>query len=133
MDDTVRKFVRERARDRCEYCRLPQSTGALLRFHVEHVLPRQHGGSDIPDNLALACPNCNWHKGPNLAAIDPETKQVALLFNPRIDGWEDHFEWQGVHIVGRTSSGRATASLLRFNAAERVDVRRELELLDEAP
>lgn len=76
MDGAVRKFVRERALDRCEYCRLPQSIGALIRFHVEHICPRQHGGGESPENLALACPNCNWHKGPNLAAVDPATNQV---------------------------------------------------------
>jgi hypothetical protein len=31
------------------------------------------GGSDDPDNLALACHHCNLHKGPNLAGVDPRT------------------------------------------------------------
>ena len=29
------------------------------------------------DNLALACIDCNLHKGPNLTGIDPETNQVT--------------------------------------------------------
>jgi 5-methylcytosine-specific restriction endonuclease McrA len=42
---------------------LPQELSEL-RFHIEHVIPRQHGGSDDADNLALACPDCNLRKGP---------------------------------------------------------------------
>jgi hypothetical protein len=55
MDADTRKRVRERAGDRCEYCLLPQSGLPIARFHIEHVIARQHGGTDAPDNLALAC------------------------------------------------------------------------------
>jgi 5-methylcytosine-specific restriction endonuclease McrA len=61
MDAGLRELVRQRAGDCCEYCRLPQKVSEL-RFHVEHVIPRQHGGSDEFENLALACPECNLHK-----------------------------------------------------------------------
>src|SRR5437016_3905081 len=40
-----------------------------VRFHVEHIVARQHGGSDTVENLALACPECNRHKGTNLTGI----------------------------------------------------------------
>jgi hypothetical protein len=30
-----------------------------MRFHVEHIVPRQHGGTDDPNGLALACDRCN--------------------------------------------------------------------------
>lgn len=34
--------------------------GALRRFlHSHHIIPRSHGGSDEPDNLALICGNCH--------------------------------------------------------------------------
>jgi hypothetical protein len=45
----------------------------------------QHGGGDDADNLALACPDCNLRKGPNLTGIDPETGAVVRLFHPRRD------------------------------------------------
>src|SRR4051794_18394911 len=35
-----------------------------LAHHVEHIVARQHGGADDPDNLALACNRCNASKGP---------------------------------------------------------------------
>jgi hypothetical protein len=126
MDEAARQLVRTRAGDRCEYCRLPQHVGAAYRFHIEHVRPRQHGGTDEPDNLALACPNCNWSKGPNLSGIDPDTASLVPLFNPRTDSWPQHFALADLHIVGLTPTGRATVALLRMNAADRIDVRHEL-------
>jgi len=127
MEDSVRQLVRERAGNRCEYCRLRQHEGAAIRFHVEHVRPRQHGGSDDPENLALACPTCNWNKGPNMSAVDPETDRLTPLYNPRSDRWKEHFGIVGVEIVGLTNVGRATTRLLRMNDPEYVEVRREID------
>jgi len=44
-----------------------------MRFHVEHIVSRQHGGTDDPSGPALACDRCNAYKGPNLTSIDPDT------------------------------------------------------------
>jgi len=66
MDARLRQFVRQRANGGCEYCGLTQEQEPLL-FHIEHIVPRQHGGADNDENLALACHHCNLRKGPNLA------------------------------------------------------------------
>src|SRR6266436_4526255 len=63
MDESLRAFAWERAGGRCEYCRLHQDDYELLTFHVEHIIAKQHGGSDDADNLCLACSECNWPKG----------------------------------------------------------------------
>lgn len=122
MDGQLRQSVRTRAAYQCEYCRLPQEFSEL-RFHVEHIIPRQHGGGDGIDNLALACPDCNLRKGPNLTGIDPETGEVTRLFDPRRDAWFDHFRYEGHDIVGVTPIGRTTATLLEMNHPERWRVR----------
>src|SRR5436190_24370619 len=103
MNPATRAAVRERAGNRCEYCQLHQEDSPLAPLHIEHIVPRFHGGSDELDNLALACVDCNLRKGPNLTGIDPDTKQVTELFHPRRQQWPDHFEWQGIHIVGKPS------------------------------
>ena len=72
MDTTVRDLVRRRASDRCEYCRLQQEHLPFSTFHIEHIIPRKHGGHDDPSNLALACDRCNAHKGSHLTGIDPD-------------------------------------------------------------
>ena len=125
MDSSVAELVRQRAGHRCEYCRLPQHASAL-RFHLEHILPKQHGGSDDAANLALACPECNHFKGPNLTSIDPDTGTVTPLFHPRDDRWEDHFARNGARLVGKTAAGRTTVWLLEMNSRDRLRLREML-------
>ena len=119
---TLRRMVRERAGGRCEYCRLPQE-GSVLSFHIGHIVPRQHGGVTGGDHLALACPHCNLHKGPNLTGLDPDTGQVTELFHPRRQRWEEHFAWRGIYIVGRTATGRTTVRVLRINSEDQLGLR----------
>lgn len=73
----------------------------LAALHVEHIRPLKHGGSDDDSNLCLACIDCNLHKGSNLTGVDPFTDTVTLLFHPRQQRWEDHFQWEGIIITGR--------------------------------
>jgi hypothetical protein len=37
------------------------------------------------------------------------------LFHPRRDKWDEHFRWQGAHLVGLTSVGRATIAVVVIN------------------
>ncbi|MBI3831410.1 MAG: HNH endonuclease, partial [Planctomycetes bacterium] len=46
----LQRLVRRRARDRCEYCRLPQLYQEAT-FHVDHVKPYSKGGKTRPANL----------------------------------------------------------------------------------
>lgn len=131
MDNALRSLVRRRAGNICEYCRLPQAASRIVRFHVEHVIARQHGGQTELNNLALACSCCNFHKGPNIAGLDPENSQLVPLFHPRRDHWADHFAWEGTVVVGQTPIGRATVELLAMNDWERVEVRENLQALGE--
>jgi hypothetical protein len=119
--------VRERAGDRCEYCRLPVAH-VSLPFEVEHIVARQHGGTDALGNLAFACLHCNRHKGPNLSGIDRLTSRSKLvrLFHPRRHRWDYHFSFDGPRIVGRTPIGRVTVDVLNMNASLMVELREEL-------
>jgi hypothetical protein len=126
MDRALRTLVRQRAGDVCEYCRLPQSASRFARFHIEHIVALQHGGASESENLALACGYCNFHKGPNIAALDPEDGQLVALFHPRIDRWQEHFSWNGTSVIGITAVGRATAQLLAMNDWQRIEARNNL-------
>ena len=118
--------VRDRAAERCEYCRLPDRIELTGPFHVEHIVARQHGGTDDLSNLAWACSRCNRHKGTNLSAVDPDSGKVVFLFNPRVENWEGHFEIAVALILGTSAVGRATVQLLQMNAERRVELRSEL-------
>ena len=126
MEATLRDLVRRRAGDRCEYCRLMQVHLPFSTFHVEHIIPRKHGGDDELFNLALACDRCNAHKGSNLTGIDPNTGSIVPLFNPRVHIWEDHFVLSGVTMVGLTAMGRTTVRVLNMNDTRRLRLRTTL-------
>ena len=123
MDAETRESVRQRAGNRCEYCGVAEGLRARLRFHVEHIVARQHRGGDEPDNLALACHLCNAHKGPNLSGIDPESGETVPLFHPRRYRWDEHFEAVAGEIAGRTATGRATVAVLDMNHPAWVELR----------
>jgi 5-methylcytosine-specific restriction endonuclease McrA len=59
MNSVTRAFVRRRARYRCEYCRLPEAVLPFAPFHVDHIIPKKHGGADHRLNYSLACHSCN--------------------------------------------------------------------------
>jgi HNH endonuclease len=126
--DRVRAAVARRAGDRCEYCRLT-TIGQAATFPLDHVVPRDHGGLTVLENLALACPVCNGHKWKHVEGTDKESGVSVMLFNPRVHDWSDHFVWSKSEIgvlLGRTAIGRATIDRLQMNAAEMVATRRVL-------
>ena len=122
MDDWLEQLVYARAEGRCEYCSLP-AWASPATLQVDHVRAQQHGGSTTPDNLALACADCNLKKGTNIRGVDPLTDQDVPLFNPRRHKWREHFTWTGLTIVGRTDVGRATIRLLDLNSKRRLRLR----------
>ncbi len=126
IDAATRRLVRERAGDRCEYCRLHQDHSPLATLQIEHVNPRKHGGTDDIENLALACIDCNLSKSSNIAGRDPQSTGIFALFDPRRDVWADHFQLVGAYIVGTTAIGRATIAVLNMNSDYQLELRATL-------
>ena len=118
--------VESRAGGRCEYCRMhPSLQGAT--FHVEHIFPQSRGGVSDLSNLAWCCPSCNSRKSDRIDAVDPETKNLIRLYNPRTDHWDDHFRFDRYEIKGQTAVGRATLILLELNNKRRLLIRQAEE------
>jgi hypothetical protein len=130
----TRKIVRERAKGFCEYCLSPVefSPGP---FAAEHTIPTARGGDDALENLAFSCQGCNGHKFTAVDALDPVTKLIAPLFNPRQERWNEHFEWSAdfLFIIGTSPTGRATVERLQFNRPNLVNLRRALLAIDMHP
>ena len=65
----------------------------ISRATVEHILPRSHGGTDAPENLALACARCNHQKGRRHDVRrrgDPKLMQlVERLLEKRRERWRE--------------------------------------------
>ena len=127
MSESLDSRVRERAGNRCEYCMAPAEISAFT-FPVDHIIAPQHRGETTYENLALSCPHDNFHKGPNIAGLDPVTGRLTRLFNPRRQRWNAHFAWDRPLVVGKTAIGRTTIYVLDMNHPDRVELRRLLIL-----
>ena len=125
MTPALRDQVRQRAVDCCEYCQMPQSC-TQLPHEVDHIRAQKHKGPTSLENLCWACALCNSYKGSDVSAYLPGTDKLVRLFNPRIDSWLQHFEWDGPRLDGKTGTALATLELLRINADSRVALRRML-------
>lgn len=89
----VEVFIRDEYT--CQYC--GKQTRELT---LDHVIPRQHGGGHIWENVVSACKGCNRRKG----GRTPEEAGMKLLRHPRTprhDGFyipyhylNSHSEWQ---------------------------------------
>ncbi|MFO0756823.1 MAG: HNH endonuclease signature motif containing protein [Byssovorax sp.] len=126
IPEDVRARVRAAAGDRCGYC-MSRQKYVLGLLEVEHIVPRAAGGTDREDNLWLACRLCNGFKGARKYGLDPVTGTSIPLYNPRSERWSVHFAWSedGLHILGKTASGRATVATMQLNNGIAVAVRRE--------
>lgn len=113
-----------RAANRCEYCQLSQ-LGQEATFHIDHVIPRAANGPTTANHLALACVSCSLRKWAKQTAADPDSGEEVPLFNPRTQGWAEHFRWDGERIVPLTPTGRATVAALAMNRPLILAIRQE--------
>lgn len=130
----LRQLVIDRANGCCEYC-LSQVKFSPDPFSIEHIVPRSKGGSDLEENLAFSCQGCNGHKYTATEGIDPINGELAVLYNPRLHQWDEHFVWDETfsRIIGYTAIGRATVERLCLNRSGVVNLRQVLRKLDRHP
>lgn len=129
----LRKLIRERSGECCEYCRLPERSSTVM-FHIEHIIAVSHGGLTVEANLAYSCAICNHYKGPNIAAADPATGEPTFLFHPRRHVWKNHFKvGDDARIEPHTPEGRATVFVLHLNDLPRIEQRKVLILSGNYP
>lgn len=123
----LRRLVRARAAEYCEYCRVPESF-CPQSLAVDHIFPRVRGGKTSANNLACCCQGCNGRKLARIAALDPLTSQTVPFFHPRRQRWHEHFTWNEdfTEIVGLTPVGRATVAALDLNRRGLLNLRRVL-------
>jgi HNH endonuclease len=130
----MQRAVIQRAKGYCEYCQLPVAFSPAS-FNFEHIIPLIKQGLTILLNLAFSCGGCNAHKKDKTEALDPLTRQLMPLFNPRTDIWSDHFQWSDddLQIIGTTPTGRATVQLLKVNREGNINLRRLLKMAELHP
>ena len=124
--------VEARASGRCEYCRMHQALQGAT-FHLEHIIPSSCGGATVLENLAWACPTCNFRKSDRESGVDPGSGLTVPFYNPRYEAWSIHFCWKGYEVDGLTPVGRATIATLDLNHPKRIFIRRAEELFGYFP
>ncbi len=102
-----------------------------FRFHIDHVIAEKHDGPSSDHNLCLCCPDCNRAKGSDIST--QVNGRLVRLYNPRIDDWSTHFVLEEGLIRSRTLIGAATLKLLDINDAQRLALRRILQLAGRYP
>ncbi|MEM8527383.1 MAG: HNH endonuclease signature motif containing protein [Bacteroidota bacterium] len=127
ISSEIKKIIKERAKGCCEYC-LAISAFAFHPFAIDHIIPVVKGGNNNSDNLAYICQHCNNSKYDKIEAVDPISKKMVDLFNPRTEDWTEHFTWSEdyQYILGLTAIGRATVSCLKVNRQEAINLRAAL-------
>jgi 5-methylcytosine-specific restriction endonuclease McrA len=73
---------------KCIHCnaKVLVSLAGETRATLEHIEPKTHGGSDDPENLAIACARCNSGKGMRLdhrKRSDPTLSKVIDMLRAR--------------------------------------------------
>ncbi len=125
VNASLARQVRERAGNRCEYCRMGQ-VFERSTYEIDHIISRKHRGPTTAGNLALSCAHCNVFKGSDIAGRDPKTGKLTPFFNPRRHKWTRHFAWEGPYLRGRTAIGRVTVAVFQINQVFRVELREVL-------
>ena len=80
ISGTLRYDILKRAAFHCELCGISAELKAL---EVDHIIPRNHGGSDDPSNLQALCYSCNAMKRDR---DDTDFRKIRESYSQRIPG-----------------------------------------------
>lgn len=103
-----RPALRERDGEMCVYC------GAESGLVVDHMVPIALGGTDHPDNLALACKPCNSGK----SGRTPEQAKMSIRVKTARDALERYRDTQSNVTVSVTPPDTDTEQISEANASD---------------
>jgi hypothetical protein len=127
IPEKLRVEVAERAGYCCEYCRRPESD-SFIRYQIDHIISRKHGGLTVSENLAYSCALCNGTKGSDIGTVLQDEDIFVRLFHPRKHVWQAHFGVVEGSLEARSQVGEATIKVLDLNNINRILER--LDLID---
>jgi hypothetical protein len=116
IKSTIKQHYLAVQRHTCCYCRQIIAISHGRVWDAEHIVPRKShpGFMFTPQNLALACPDCNGAKSAKQTLVDPSittypnTGDAFLVVHPHFDKYADHIE-QGEYLyVRRSDKGQWT-------------------------
>jgi hypothetical protein len=116
----VREALLKETFGKCAYCE------ARIRdvspVHVEHIIPKSKRNDLVVswDNLTIACPNCNTHKGDYYDVAQP-------LLHPYVDDPRLHLIFAGSLVFAAAASRLGERTINRLGLRRRVDLNQSRE------
>lgn len=91
IQPSLRQVILDRNGYTCQTCGAgpgdldPFNPHRKVRLHIDHILPKSHGGTDDKNNLRVLCSTCNQAKG-NIQPASESTKNLLARIRraPRI-------------------------------------------------
>ena len=115
MEQAVEQRVWERARHCCEYCQFPAEC-AETPFQIDHIVAEKHGGTTVPENLALSCFYCNSAK-----------RNVTDIPDPCSQAFGEHLEvLDDGRVRGLTVIGRDLVQICQLDRPRLIEFRRRM-------
>ena len=80
---------------KCAYCGIDGSsdfaTWFTANFAVDHIKPQKYGGTNDPNNLALACHSCNLYKGAEYCETVEDAKKIIRQKKIQARNWYEKY------------------------------------------
>lgn len=113
---TIKRHYLDKQRNTCCYCRQIIIVDHGRVWDTEHIVPRKtHPGFMFtPQNLALACPDCNGRKASKQTLVAPDTSaypstgDAFLVVHPHFDNYDEHIEMGDFVYTGISDRGEWT-------------------------
>ena len=131
----LRRDMYNKQNKRCAFCRI-HVPSSCVPMHREHIVYKDMHPQWMfhPENLCIACPNCNSWKGTTEVLANPHTSTYPTtsdgfkIIHPLYDKYSDHIELiDEILYKGKTYKGTFTINtchLYRVDLAEeRVDIK----------
>lgn len=119
----IKKHYIEEQQHLCCYCGIPDPSNHGLDWDVEHIVAQKPHPEFMftPENLAVACKECNSKKGAKETLVDPSatlypsTSDAFLIVHPHFDDWSDHILRDHLTYASFTDKGQWTIEECRLN------------------
>lgn len=135
----LRKDMYEKQNKLCAFCRVHVPL-ACVPMHREHIVykGKHPQWMFLPENLCIACPNCNEFKGTTEVLVDsgartyPKSGDGFKIIHPLYDKYSDHIELVGgILYRGKTVKGKFTIDTCHLYRVELAEERADQKMYSE--
>jgi hypothetical protein len=88
----MRRLVRERAQQRCEYCLLPDTIG-FFPHEIDHVVAEKHEGQRLKSSLSLMLHTAIMARAPRMLGALRHTSEAAGAAGHWLDAPSSSCRW----------------------------------------